>query len=129
LEIGKWLKTNGEAIYETKYWKTFGEGPTGVAKGHHSEKNNKEFTGQDIRFTQKDNKLYAILMAWPDNNVVNVKSLSKNSEYSKDIQIKNIRLLGDDTIKLEWSQSDEVLQINLPNKKIGDHAHVLAIEL
>lgn len=129
LEIGKWLKTNGEAIYETKYWKTFGEGPTGVEKGHHSEKNNKEFTGHDIRFTQKDNKLYAILMAWPGDNTVNIKSLSKKSEYSKGIDIKNIKLLGADNPTLKWSQNDEALKIDLPNKKIGNHAHVLVIDL
>ncbi|AXT60538.1 alpha-L-fucosidase [Aquimarina sp. AD10] len=129
LEIGTWLETNGDAIYNTKYWKTFGEGPTGVEKGHHSEKNNKEFTGQDIRFTHKDNKLYAILMAWPENNVVNIKSLSKNAEHAKSITIKDIKLLGSEDAKLVWSQDDTALKVNLPGKKVGNHAHVLEINL
>ena len=30
LEIGKWLKINGEAIYDTRPWKTFGEGPNSL---------------------------------------------------------------------------------------------------
>ncbi len=128
LEMGKWLTINGEAIYDTKYWNVFGEGPTGVEKGHHSEKNNKEFTGEDIRFTQKGNKLYAILMAWPENGIVNIKSLSKTSPHSKGIEIKNIQLLGG-AEKLTWSQENDALQVRFPNKKNGDHAHVLAIDL
>jgi len=128
LEIGDWLKVNGEAIYDSKYWLTFGEGPTGVEKGHHSEGKNKEFTGQDIRFTQKGNKLYAILMAWPKDSKVTIKSLAKTSEYAKDIKVGDIKLLGNDD-KLKWTQNNDGLLVNLPAKKSGNYAHVLEISL
>ena len=31
-EIGAWLKVNGEAIYATRPWKIYGEGPSTAAK-------------------------------------------------------------------------------------------------
>src|SRR6185369_579030 len=47
LSIGKWLSINGEAIYGTRPWKTFGEGPTEVAAGSFVDKQLKPFTPED----------------------------------------------------------------------------------
>ncbi len=123
LEIGDWLSINGTAIYDTKYWKVFGEGPTEVSKGHHSEGDNKEFTGQDIRFTQKDGKLYAIMMAWPENNKVNIKSVKKAEDL-----VTKVKMLGSDA-EIKWSQDASGLTVEMPTKKPCDHAFVLEITL
>jgi alpha-L-fucosidase len=45
LAIGKWLTVNGEAIYDSRPWKVFGEGPTEVATGAFTDTKRKMFTG------------------------------------------------------------------------------------
>ncbi len=74
LGIGEWLDTCGEAIYETRPWIAFGEGPTRLKQGGgfvHRQGGYLQYGAEDIRFTRsKDGKtLYAILMGWPDDDV------------------------------------------------------------
>lgn len=123
--IGQWLKVNGEAIYDTRFWKTYGEGPTGTATGHLAESKDKPFTAEDIRFTAKGDDVYAALLGWPADNVATIKTLASGSKYWTG-EIRSIELLGSDA-KLEWDRTENGLRVKLPNDKPCDFAYVLKI--
>ncbi len=125
--IGRWMDINGEAIYGTRPWRVYGEGPATLAGGAFSESKVKRmsFTPQDIRFTRRDDTIYAILLAWPAHEA-KIKELGKNSENAAR-RISNVSLLGNAS-KLHWHQGPEALTIRTPEKKPCDYAYAFKIE-
>lgn len=68
--VGQWLRANGEAIYGTRPFTVYGEGPTrNIGGAGFSEEKDKPFTGQDVRYTTKGTALYAILLGRPESTV------------------------------------------------------------
>jgi alpha-L-fucosidase len=114
IEIGEWLLVNGEAIYGTRPWKVYGEGPTKVISGPFADTKRSEFTGRDIRFTTKGNNLYAIVLGKPENNEVTVQSLGLNLRlYNR--EISDVKILGVED-KIQWTREDTGLKVKIPER-------------
>jgi alpha-L-fucosidase len=131
-EIGAWLKINGEAIYATRPWKCYGEGPSvaAVEKGQFDgqrDVSDKPFTPEDIRFTQMKNGkiVYAIVLEIPKNSQVTIKSLAKDSANWPG-KIRGVRLVGGG--KLKFTRDEGGLRVLLPEKFDGKTAFALKIQ-
>ncbi len=113
LGIGKWLQTNGDAIYGTRAWAISGE----------DNPNKYQPKQPGYRFTTKGNTLYAIALGWPEKQAI-ITSLATGLVKGK---VENVTLLGYYG-KLKFMQDNEGLKIDLPTEKIGDIAYAFKIE-
>ena len=93
LGLGEWLNVNGDAIFGTRPWLR--------AKGDTTE-------GIPVRFTQRSNMLYIILMGKPETEDISIENV--NIEH-----IVQINLLGNEE-NLTWKIENGNLIIHLPHK-------------
>jgi len=124
-DIGEWLKVNGEAIYCSRHFVIFGEGPTEQLDRVTSLSQYIPFTAEDIRFTQKDGTLYAILMGWPESGIMSVKTLCAGGALQD--TIRQITMLGDGN-PLAFTQDSMALHVTLPQTQPCKYAFTLKIE-
>ncbi len=122
-QMAAWMAVNGEAIYGSRPWGIFGEGPTVARSGYFNE--DTAYTPRDIRFTTKGGSLYAIVLGWPADGRVVIKSLAKINGTTVN-QIKSIQLLGVKE-RLHFNQKASGLTVKLPSQKISDIACTLRI--
>ena len=109
--FGEWIKINGEGIYGTRPWKTYGEGPTKIVTKRTGE-NLKDYSAADIRFTTRGDDLFVFVLAPPTKDIV-IKTLANGGLY--DDEIASVSMLGSNE-RLRWKRSPDGLAIQLPGK-------------
>lgn len=123
LDVGTWLKVNGEAIYGTRPWKTYGEGPTKVAAGSFHDTETASYTAEDFRFTTRDATLYAIELGWPGSGEAVVHALGSAVGSGR---VQSLDLLGSDR-KVQFEQRSDGLHVELPAQPPCKYAYVFRV--
>jgi len=132
--IAAWMDVNKEAIFSTRPWKTFGEGPAsdGVALSSQgfNEGRGKAFTNQDMRYTvSKDgHTLYAFALGWPTGGTAVFKSLGTAANLL-DRSIAGVTLLGNQG-NVSWKQTADGLEITgIPSAPGSDAADAAVFKI
>ncbi len=113
-DIKAWMDINKESIYSTRPWKTFGEGPLAEAVNPLKAQGFNEgfnYTSADVRYNQKDGKVYATIMAWPADDTFTFKAFAITSPYYSG-RVSSVKLLG--TGNVEFSLDNGGLTVSVP---------------
>ncbi len=132
LTIGTWLKKYGEAIYNTRAWEMYGEGPTKMGAAHGVFIAPAEGTAKDIRYTRsKDNTtLYAILLGWEKEQKEIQLSLLSADRINLKI-LKSVEFMDGNArkyIPLNYRQTKDGLIIQLPQRTFEELAYVIKLK-
>ena len=128
-EFGAWMDINKEAVYDTRPWKVFGEGPVAEsdiplnAQGFNEGAYNRA-GADELRFTQTADYLYVTALGWPESHVLLIKSLGLDSSLYTE-PIDDVELLGYG--KVPFTRTAEGLRITLPEQSLNRIAPVLRI--
>ncbi|TWF41719.1 alpha-L-fucosidase [Chitinophaga polysaccharea] len=112
-EIGQWMAVNGEGIYGSRPWKVFGEKSdnTATIKAGNFNEDKIKYTAEDIRFTTRNNYLYAYILDKPAK-AIRIKALGSNAHLNHK-KITAIQLLGSKE-PLKWKVEADALVIDMP---------------
>ncbi len=111
LEIGAWMKVNGAAIHGTRPWKTHGTGKINHTWGYDSDA---------VRFTRKDDCVYAFFFTWPENGEISFP-------WEMYQHLTSITLMGSSD-SLDWKVEQGYLIVELPKKQPGSYVWCIQLK-
>ena len=123
--VGAWLQVNGEAIYGTRPWRLYGEGPTKVTPGPFHDTETQAYTAGDFRFTTKAGKLYAVELARPDTGTVTIQALATGVAGAA--RVESVTLLGSPAA-VPFRQDATGLHLTLATQPAEQPAYAFRIE-
>ena len=123
-EFGQWMKTNGEAIYETRPWIIAEEGSAKIQGKMHAES---KATSADIRFTRNKmmDTLYVIGLDWPKDGILKVKTLAQGKVDLS--SLNELQLLGSSE-PIKWQQDKDGLKLSLGTQPKSNLAHAIKLK-
>ena len=129
-DFGRWMRANGGAIYASRPWRVYGEGPSTQAQAPireqgFNEGRNKPYTAEDLRFVQKGGKVYAFALAWPETGQLTIRSLGSASPHAGGT-VERVNLFGASEA-LEHTRDAEGLRVKLPERRRGDYVYTFEI--
>jgi alpha-L-fucosidase len=126
-----WMDVNSVAIYASRPWKVYGEGPStkpnpnAAVRAQGFNEGRTTYSAKDFRFMQKDGTLYAFAMGWPADGKFVITSLAEGSDKAPG-KVERVELLGL-TEPLKFTRDKDGLTISLPEQKVGNYAYGLKI--
>ena len=109
LQLGQWLQTCGEAIYDAKPFDVFGESKKKRRNG--SFKENFKYTSADIRFTYQPGCIYMFVLNAGNGNTYASKTLARGNDAAS-YMIRRVTLLGSDA-KVTYTRSKKALALTV----------------
>ena len=118
--IGAWMARHGEAIYGSRPWRLFGEGPTQAAGGGSFSEGGptSPYTPRDVRYVTKGGNLHALLLGWPEDGVARLTLLGSDNPAGRG-EISRVTLVNDPS-PLPFIRKGEALEITLPQAARDD---------
>ena len=130
--MGDWLHKYGEAVYASRPWYIYGEGPTKEPEGTFDNAHlflKLRYTTEDIRYTTQGDNIYAMILGVPEaGKTYKLKAFSANN-LPKPIHVKRVSLMGYEG-KLDWSQNADGLSFSIPadTENVDDKVYAFKIE-
>lgn len=116
LDMGSWLKKNGEAVYGSRPFLVFGEGPTKAPRNPtqmHSDE--QAYTPEDIRYTtsRDGSTLYAAVLGSPLQHKVILHTLFRKNSYLPSA-VCAVQLVGSPA-RILFSQRPDGMHLEIPS--------------